>query len=489
MSRSARAPVLVGIGVATRREEDFTRALEPMDLMLEAVAAAGRDAGSPELLRGVQRIAVPRGRWSYANPAREIGRSIGAPDAVTVLATVGVLQQTLIGDACERIAQGEIHTALVAGADAGYRLLRAQIAGCRAVERTQDDAPDELLAPKEELRHPVELRAGARMPVGLYAIMESALRAAQGLSVADHRDRVAALWERLNRVAVDNPHAWHRRAVQAAEIRDEAGRNPMQAFPYTRHHCSTWNVDQGGALLLCSVERARALGVDPGRWIHPVASTESNHMVAVSARARIDTCPGARITGLAALQAGGLRAEELDLVDLYSCFPMAVQAYASALGLPLERDLTVTGGMPFAGGPYNNYVLQSTVRAAELLRSGRGRNALVSSVSGVLTKQAFGLWSRQAPPDGFVRADLSDAVAREVGVKGIVDAHHGEARVVGYTVMHARGQAPRGVMLVDVPSGARTMATTESPAWIARLSSDEEWVGRTVLIDGHEVIG
>ena len=36
MNAADRTPVLIGIGTATRREEDFTRALEPMDLMLAA---------------------------------------------------------------------------------------------------------------------------------------------------------------------------------------------------------------------------------------------------------------------------------------------------------------------------------------------------------------------------------------------------------------------------------------------------------------------
>ena len=186
-------PVLVGIGTVTQREEDFERALEPMDLMHAAVAAAGRDSGAAAALAGTQYIAVPRGRWSYRNPAGEIARRVGATGATTVLATVGVLQQTLIGEACARIARGETHTALVAGADAGYRLLRAQIAGTTPSERVQDDEPDIFLAPKEELRHPVERRAGMQMPAGLYAILESAWRNKQGWSLGVHRDQLAAL--------------------------------------------------------------------------------------------------------------------------------------------------------------------------------------------------------------------------------------------------------------------------------------------------------
>jgi len=479
-----RTPVLVGFGTATRREEDFERALEPMDLMLDAVDRAGRDTGAATVLQGIQYIAVPRGRWQYANPAGEIARHVGASGADEVLASVGVLQQTLIGEACARIARGEAHTTLVTGADAGYRLLRAQIAGREAAERKQDDEPDVYLAPKEELRHPAEKRAGLKMPVSLYAMMESAYRARQGWSVAEHRDRLAQLGERFSRIAAANPHAWQKKAVDAAAIREAGERNPMQAFPYTRYHCSTWNVDQAAALLFCSAARAQQLGIPRERWVYAAASTESNHMVAVAARADLAACPGAGITGRAALAALDLQADAVDLVELYSCFPIAVEAYAAELGLPLNRDLTVTGGMPFAGGPYNNYVLQSTARAAELMRQGQGKTALVSSVSGILTKQAFGLWTMAEPPKPFVHADLSAQVAAEIGTREVVDTFSGNARIAGYTVLHGRGQAPRAIALADTPDGRRALITSEDAGLIARLQ-ESEFVGQTVRVEAN----
>jgi acetyl-CoA C-acetyltransferase len=487
MTPPDRIPVLVGIGVATQREEDFRRALEPMELMLQAVQAAGEDTGSKATLAGAQWIAVPRGRWTYTNPAGAIARALGATRATSVLTSVGVLQQTLIGAACARIARGEAHTTLVAGSDAGYRLLRAQVAGEQAIEHSEQGAPDEFWEPREELRHAVERRAGLQMPVGLYAIMESAYRHARGWSVQEHRDRLASLYAGFSRIAAANPHAWLRREVPAAEIRDASPRNPMQAFPYTRFHCSSWNVDQASALLFCSAQRAQELGIPRSRWVFPLASTESNHMLAVSARGQLHECIGARVASRAALEAAGLRADEIDLVDLYSCFPIAVEAYADALGLAADRPLTLTGGMSFAGGPYNNYELQGTARAAELLRSGQGRTALVSCVSGVLTKQAFGMWGVEPPAAGFVHADVSDEVAAQAQVREVLDAYTGTARVAGCTVLQGRSQPARGVVLVDVPGGQRALATTEDADWVERLQQDE-WVGREVRIAGQELV-
>ena len=466
-----------------QRQPDPAQAREPMDLMLEAVRAAGADAGAAGALAGVERIAVPRGRWRYRNPAGDIARAVGADAAVSVLADVGVLQQSLIGDACRRIAAGEIHSALVAGADAGHRIASARKLGLRADERQQDDDPDVVLQAAEELLHPAERAAGIRMPVALYALLASAWRARQGLGIDQHAHRMGDMLQRFSEIAAANPSAWRRSIVPSERFVQASERNPMQAFPYTRLHCTSWNVDQAGAVLLCSAGRAKQLGIPRSQWVYAVASTESNHMVPVSARADLATCPGARIAGAEALQAGGITVAQLDLVELYSCFPIAVELYAQELGLSPQRDLTVTGGMPFAGGPFNNYVLQATCRTAELLRAGKGRNALVSSVSGILTKQGFGLWSTGPAPDGFHWQDVSARTAQLSPTRDVVTGYRGAATIVACTVVHGPAAPARLLVLADTPAGQRVLAWSEDPAWTARAAS-RELCGATIMVDG-----
>src|SRR5207248_2705508 len=100
------------------------------------------------------------------------------------------------------------------------------------------------------------------MPVGYYAIIESALRAAEGRSVDEHRDDLAALYGRFSEIAAGNVHAWRQQAVPASFIRDASAKNPMLAFPYTKLHNSSWNVDQATALLFCSAAKATEAGID-----------------------------------------------------------------------------------------------------------------------------------------------------------------------------------------------------------------------------------
>ncbi len=481
MNFDPRQPVLVGIGTCMQREDPTASGREPMDLMLEAARRAGDDAGGAQTLMGVQRIAVPKGRWHYRNPAGEIARAVGAASATTLLASVGVLQQSLIGDACSRIAAGEIDSALIAGADAGHRILRAKQLGERAGERQQDDAPDVSLEPKEALLHPAEMRAGLRMPVALYAILESAWRAKNGLTLSQHRQQLGAMYQRFSEIASGNPDAWRREPFSAFEISEASERNPMQAFPYTRRHCSTWNVDQAAAMLICSAAKAEALGIAPGKWVYALASSESSHMVPVSARADLAGCTGARLAGFAALDGAGIEASQIDLVELYSCFPIAVETCAQELGIPLSRDLTVTGGMPFAGGPFNNYVLQATCRMAALIRQGRGRTGLVSSVSGILTKQGFGLWGRQPPASGFKYSDVTADTARLADSKDVVDAFHGRGVVAGYTVLHDKGRAPRALVLADTDSGSRSLAWSDDQVLVRQLEN-REFCGATIAM-------
>lgn len=478
-------PVLVGIGVAQRREEDWTQAIEPIDLMTEAVWSAGEDCGRTDLLARADLISVPRGRWSYANPGGAIARAIGADGASSLLSTVGVLQQTLIGDACDRIAQGLIQCAIVVGGDAGYRLLRARIAGTCALERETQDEPDEFMAPADELRHPAERAAGLVMPVGLYALIESASRAQAGLSFDEHRTMLARQLERFSQIAADNPHAWSRSVRSAKELGAMSERNAMQAFPYTKAHCSSWNVDQAAALLLCSSRLADELGIATEKRVYPVAAAESNHMVPVVARANLTECVGAQVTGSAVLEASGQSLDDIDLVELYSCFPIAVKTFAKAIDLPPGRDCTITGGMNFAGGPYNNYFLQATARAAELIRAGRGRTALLSCVSGIITKQAFALWSREPGDRPFVRLDLSNEVAQRQATVDVLQDYCGEGEVVACTVLHSPQGPPRAIALIETPSSQRAVATSADERLVEGIEQ-EEWVGKRVRVAAGE---
>ena len=178
----------------------------------------------------------------------------------------------------------------------------------------------------------------------------------------------------------------------------------MIGFPYPKRLNSNNAVEQGAAVLLCSVEAAERLGVPRDRWVFPHAGTDA-HDTAVRRRARRDlhSSPAIRVAGRRALELAGVGVDDLAHVDLYSCFPSAVQvggrrARASAS----TAQLTVTGGLSFAGGPWNNYVTHAIATMAR--RAARATPAtlgLVTANGGFLTKHAFGVYGTEPPAAGF----------------------------------------------------------------------------------------
>jgi acetyl-CoA C-acetyltransferase len=209
------------------------------------------------------------------------------------------------------------------------------------------------------------------MPVRQYAVIENALRFAESQSLSQHRDEVAGQWSEMSRVAAGNPDAWSREVVGAERIRDAGASNRMLAFPYTKLHNSQWNVDQAAGLIFTSAAVARAECVPESQWIHPRAVVESNYMLPLVHRAELHRCAAFGIAGRRACELASLLVAEIAHLELYSCFPVAVRVQQRELGIPRDRPVTVTGGMAFAGGPLNNFVLQAAVRLAQCLRRER----------------------------------------------------------------------------------------------------------------------
>jgi acetyl-CoA C-acetyltransferase len=465
--------LLVGAGVAWRREQDPARALEPSALMLEAARAAGEDAGLPALLAQADVIAVPRGFWDYADPGRLVAEGLGAAKARTWLAEIGVLQTTLFAEAARAIAQGA-DVVLVVGGEARFRAQRARAAGAgeSLTKQAAGTAPDRVLKPAAEIVHPIEIARGFVVPVQQYATVDNAMRRADGQSPDAHRAAVSALWAGFARVAASNPDAWNRSAPDAAALADPK-RNPPLAAPYGKLHCSQWNVDQAGALLFCSAARARAAGIPEARWIHPRAVAESNHMRPLVARASLARSPGFACAGRAAFALAGLTPDEVGLRELYSCFPAAVRTQLREIGLVAEPTPSWTGGMTFAGGPLNNFVLQAAARMVPLLRQAQGGHALLTAVSGMLTKQGVSLWSREPGPNGFGYADVSEEAAAFEAPREVVDGVAGAGTLAGYTVLYQADAPARTVAVVDLDGGARTLAVRDDAALAAHAVATE----------------
>lgn len=468
-------PVLVGVGAVQQKLRDYRKALEPVALMEQALRIAAADAGSDALLARADEILVPNSLWAYRDPARILADRLGADSAATLLADFGVLQQSLIDRACQRILEGEADIMLVVGGEARYRDQCAARVGDEVgiVEESDDIEPDITLRPEAELMSEVESSAGLGMPVGYYAIMDSALRFKQGISLNEHRDRMAAQYARFSEIAAQNPHGWAEEALTAPFIREHSEKNRMLAFPYTKLHSSQWTVDQAAGLILCSAAVAGELGVERSQWVFPVASTESNFMSVIAARGDLGGSEGFRVAAAKAMEIAGLDFNDIRLRELYSCFPFAVRVQREEMGLQNESDDSVTGGMTFGGGPLNNFVFQATVKMAQVLRENPGETGLVTAVSGLLTKQACGLWSMQPPQSGWAFEDVTEEVRALTSLRELVADAEGEATVAGYTVLYQGMDPWRAVAVFDLADGRRTVCFSEEASIMTQMLSEE----------------
>ncbi|HJQ85529.1 MAG TPA: acetyl-CoA acetyltransferase, partial [Candidatus Binatia bacterium] len=473
-------PLIAGIGFAQERAENPAECEEPWRLMAHAVRGAAADAGSEALLGHIESIAVPQGMWEYRNPGRLIAEAVGCPSARSILADLGVLQLSLVSDVCRAIAAGEQHVGVITGGEAKFRELRAAITGAPVSNTTQPEdtpAPDVHHTSSDPWATHLESRAGLAGPVELFAIMESALRHADGLDVERHRDRLAELYSRFSAVAADNPHAWRREPLAPAAIRDPALGNAMLAFPYTKRHSSQWNVNQAVAILVCSAARASDLRLDRRGWVFPVAAAQSKHVVPLAQQRKLHSHAGTVRSGERALELAGLSVRDLDVAELYSCFPAAIQSFARDLGIPDGCPWTVTGAMPFAGGPYNSFSLEGVARMVEVLRDGSlgpGRRiGLVSNLSGIFGKQACALFSNQPAHDGYRYADVTAEVAASDPPVALDGDYAGPAAVVGYTVVFSGGAPSHAIAICDTPDGRRTVVRSEERDLLAAMMREE----------------
>ena len=467
------SPVVVGAAELVHRPGSEFAPCSATDLLLEVTAMALASSGAGEALgRRVGEVLVPHGTWTETDPGRAIAEAIGAPAARSVRSELGVLQHTLLARAITTVMTGGVDVAVVAGAENRWSGVAAAKDGVTIPGAPQAalGEPDEILVSSDMVVSPIEIERNLTTAAHQYAIIESALRHRLGRGVEEHQRALGELWASFARVAADAPAGWDQRSLDADEISRPSESNRMIASPYPKWLISQWNVDQGAALVITTVGLARELGIAEDRCVFPLSMAMSNLVVPMPERADISSWPASRVCGEVALASAGLAPSDIDLVDLYSCFPSAVEVQAAELGLGLERQLTLTGGMTFGGGPFNNYSLQGAAAMVRALRDEEGpATGLTSAVSGLLTKNSVALWSTKPPTAPFVAHEVADRARAETPTRRVDPDLVGPATVVGATVVPDRSGALVTIVVVESAAGVRSVAQCGDDAVGARF--------------------
>ena len=518
-------PVVVGVGQVTNRPSPggvgaLAERPEPIGLMVDAVRAAIEDcdgarpggaapaghalAGRTRSLRVTNPLS-----WHYVNPGVLVVEALGIePDQLMVTTTGGNNPQSLVNATALAIGRGDLDVAVIVGADCVYTQTAARRHPDRPVlpwtVQPGDTEPPVVFGTDRRGTTDAEEARGLDLPIHVFPLFENALRAEAGRTLGEHRDHLGAFWSRFSEVAATNPYAWLTEARTPEEVITVTEDNRMIAYPYTKLLTTNMQVDQGAAVIMCSAAAAEAAGVPRDRWVFPRAGADANDHWFLSHRADFHSSPAIRLAGASALSLTGVAIDDVARLDLYSCFPSAVEIAAAELGVSdhdPDRALTVTGGLTFGGGPGNNYGTHAVASMVATLRSDPGSLGLVTGVGSYMTKHSVGIYGTEpGPAQGDGAIGLPDRTVVEsaggfswadpqVGVGSLpqcspdADAQ-GEVTVETYSVSYTRDGAPeRAVVACRTPDGKRAWANVTDADHLAVLVT-EEGCGRLGTLRG-----
>lgn len=493
-------PILVGGGQITQKGAAIADALSPMQLMAHAAKRALADArggdarGGDALAAALDTVAVVRFTadspeagslpfGQYPNAPRSLANAIGAtPARELYTATGGNTPQWLVNRTAEEIARGDAECVLLAGSEALASMLAAATQG-EMLDWGDDPggAPTPIGVEKPGVNE-TERRHLMFFPVNTYPLFENAIRGRLGRGVADHQLAMGKLFSKFTQVAADNPYAWFPTFRTPEEIATETDTNRYVGFPYTKYMNSIIRVDQAAAVVMMSVQKARELGIPEDRWVYLHGCGDANDLWYVSDRVNYHSSPAIRTIGQKALAMAGATIDEIDYLDLYSCFPSAVEIGAQELGLAIDdpRGFTVTGGLPYFGGAGNNYVMHSIVTMLDKVRAKPGSKGLCTANGWFVTKHSIGIYSTTPTQGHWVREDPATYQATlDAMDHPVVDATpEGGAKIETYTVVHGRKGPQFGLIIGRKnDTGHRFVAHAPSDPAVLDAMKTQEMLG------------
>jgi acetyl-CoA C-acetyltransferase len=498
-----RTPILVGCGQLVQKEKDIHIAKSPLALMAQASELAAQDTGlgaklwdEVDTITSVRFITdspdsarLPFGR--YGNVAKSLATKLGANPANTCYGpTGGNTPQYLVNYTAEKIAQGDQEVVLIAGAECFGTMMRALGQGeildwGGDPEGTRIDIGNERIGVTD-----VESAHKLQYPVNCYPLFENALRGEAGRTIAEQQLYVGKLMSPFSKVAAQHPQAWFPIERSPEEIATETAQNRYVGYPYTKYMNAIMQVDQGAALVMMSVGKAQELGVPEDKWVYLHGCGDANDIWYLSERVNYHSSPAIRTMGRKAFDMAGWTVDEIEEIDLYSCFPSAVQIGRKELGIAEDdpRALTVTGGLPYFGGAGNNYVTHSIATLMDRLRAKPGSKGMCTSNGWYVTKHGIGLysttpkegkWERENPAN--YQVEIDNEAHPEVEEKP-----QGAAKIETYAVMHGRNGPEFGLVMGRLDeNNKRFVAHATNQADILSLK-DIDSLGRAGTVGAGE---
>ncbi|HUO49161.1 MAG TPA: hypothetical protein VMU09_10035 [Acidimicrobiales bacterium] len=481
-----RVPVIAGAAQLTNRIEDPLAAPDPLAMMEQvgrAAATSARWSGGPG---GVSHCWMVHSlSLRHGDPAGALAARLGAEGAEARCSGMGgSIPQWLVDRGADLVARGGRPRVLIAGAEALATRRRAKKADLRLDWPTAPGWPDTWPPIDTDLGvHPVERAHGLEQATTMYALIETALAHAEGHDPDTHRRAMGELMAGLNAVAVANPYSWFHDRRDAAALTAVTDDNRMICHPYPKYLNAVMDVDMAAAVIVTDAATAREWGLGPDEVAYVAGWADAKEVWHLSARPAVHESPALAACAASALGRAGLGADDVGAFDLYACFPSSVEVAARTFGVAPDdpRPRTLTGGLPYHGGPGSNYVTHALANTLDWLRAGHGEAALVHGNGFYLTTHSVGVY-RATPPDAAPTPDDGlqsrvDAAARTLEV---ADTLEGPAAVVAGTVPYGRDGAPGPGIVVVEADGRRTVARADAALTELLVATDA--VGSAVTV-------
>jgi acetyl-CoA C-acetyltransferase len=509
-------PILVGAAQITQRK-DADPILDPMGLMIQASRLALADTGADDLSGLIDTVCVVNSfSCDDEQLPDKLSRALGIVPREAIYALIGGnTPQMLVNEFSRDIAAGRKQAVLIAGAEAIHAMVKAargkatldwpdnitwrQVRnagmpvnfdtllrmGCEHEAKRRHNAGEKYPDPNNRAEDAFDLF----LPQLMYPFFETALRALSGRTPEEHRRYMGTRCEHLAGIAARNPHAWNRKAATADEITCSTAKNHYVVYPYTVRMVANINVDQAAAVIMTSVEAAEKLGIDRMHRVYPMGGAEFSNVWHVSRRPCLYDSPAVTEASRLALEQAGLALNDIGVFDLYSCFPSAVEIARRAIGIPEDdkRDLSITGGLAYFGGPGNNYTLHAIASVVERIRRDRCLKAMVTANGWYNSKHAVGVYGAEAPLHPW--EDRDDApIQRAIDAQALpepVEQVEGEASltVEAYMLRYGRdGRPQRGTVIGRLPDGRRALADIDAGPQNLLKAERIELVGRTCKV-------
>ncbi len=495
---SSRKAVIVGVG-QYRRNPKMDGPFEPWEpaaMMAEAIRRAVADTKAQgdstaddivdktALLACVDPIA-----WGYDDLCGRVGELALVNPSATGLTVPpgGNSPGDLLIDIANRIVAGEAEVALLAGSECVYARRRA-IKEHLELDWTPTTARRDFLKGQRPLSNDLETRHGIVAPIQCYPLFENALRYEAKRTVAEHQKFLGEFMARNAAVAATNPYAWFQTAYTPDEIANPSADNRWVCFPYPKRMNAIMEVDLSAAVVVMSSEEADRRGIPKNSQIAFLGGGSAVDAWTPTERIDFTSSPAIAAASKAAFAHAGLTVDDVDVFDLYSCFPSAVEFALKEMGVATDdpRGVTATGGLAYAGGPGNSYAMHGLAAVTERLRNNPDEKVgLVTGLGMTATKHAYCVLSND--PDRIAAADglgnkvkLSEA---EITGPKLVDETSGEAVIETYSVEYGReGNAVKTFIVARFPDGSRTVANGTCTDEEVRALTESEGIGRRVRV-------